>query len=292
MFHLFSALNAKLYHWYQFTISCFGEFGFQVKEARELSKLAINVINLLPKSDKYPLVADFLDDFILHLMGIYFTTISHHDAIQSLTLSGHGLNCMMILRSQLEAVLIFLFITEPDLDLKQVKLRIENYLDWIKVKMKQNMERSSKLIFYIEKCNDDFKASVIRNYEAVLEKYVNNQQEFNRILRSSSFLKDKRSIAEINGIENLYEHIYSESSAAIHVADISDRMREDENFPFNIYSYIIRHNRGALWPLMLSNLLEVYAIRRLAKFFSIDSIVEPLLIKIFMKKEIKRDKAR
>jgi hypothetical protein len=225
---LFYGINAKLYHWHQFTKSCLSEYGFQVKEARELSKLGMDIINYFDKSTKKDIskgidLENYNDSFS-YIFAIYFTTISHHDAIQVLSLSGHGLNSMMILRAQLEILLILLYITEPDRDLKEVMYRIDYYADYIKVKMKQNMDKSLNFPFYNYKCDNDFKDSIINNYKEVCSKYINSNK-FKSLEKCTSFPINKKKLAEEYKIKDLYDCVFAESSASIHAADISDRMQ-------------------------------------------------------------------
>jgi hypothetical protein len=284
MRNLFYGINAKVYHWYQFTKSCLGEYGFQVKEARELSKLGMNIIKYFDQSAKREFfkkvkLEDFSDSFS-YIFGVYFTTLSHHDAIQILSLSGHGLNSLMILGSQLETLLILLYMTEPDMDLREVMDRIDYYIDYVKVKMKQNMEKSLNLSFYSYKCNDEFNSSIFSNYEEVCSKYLNNNKI--KILKNcTSFPMNKKKLAEKYNIKELYDCIFAESSASIHATDISDRMQRIDDLTMSGFKYTISHSKGYLWSLMMSNLVQYHSILYFSKFFGIDHILRPKLLKIF-----------
>lgn len=110
---ILSAFDAKFYHWRQFTNYCFSERGDQLKEARQLTKLGMGIMSYLPQSTRDDLKVEHFEPFVAHILGIYYSTLGHHDSIQSLALSGHSLDSMIILRSQLESILVFFYVTEP-----------------------------------------------------------------------------------------------------------------------------------------------------------------------------------
>ena len=278
---MFSAFSAKIHHWFQFTKFCFSERGFQVKEARELTKLGMSAIRLFPRSSRDDFALEHLEPFVAHILGVYYTAIGHHDAVQVLALAGHSLDSMILLRSQLEAILAFFYVTEPQTDLHEVFLRTDKYRDWVVVKMKQNMDRSSKLSLLRVVENDGFESTVRDNYEIIKDKYSSSRSDFAQLERSNSFLTaaQRENLAKAFHIEELYQHIYAESSASIHFADIGDRMREIE--PLR-YHYTIRYKHGAFWFVMLSNLLQFHCIKQFGIFFGIETIVTPKLEAIFV----------
>jgi len=282
--NLFSALGVKLYHLSQFARFCFSERGEEIKEARKLTKLGIAAIKIFPQSTREDLMTEYLEPFIAHVLGIYYRAISHHDSIQSHALSGHGLNTMILLRSQLETILTFLYITQPQTDLDEVYKRTDKYRDWVVIKMKQNMEQSHKFDFAQKISRSDFTDNINNNFKIVKDKYINLPKEFSRLEKSSNFLsrEQRETLAKQFAIEGLYHHIYAESSASIHFADISDCMEEIDSFN---YSYTIRHKNGAFWPIFISNILQFYLIRQFSVFFGIDSILLPRLKAIFLSKD-------
>jgi hypothetical protein len=281
MKHIFSAFGAKAYHWREFTKFCFCERGSQEKEARQITKLGMSVLSLLPQSMRQDLRLQDFQAFVAHIYGIYLTALTKHDSVQVLTLSGHSVDSMMLLRSQLETVLAFLYVTEPQDDRREVYKRIDRYRDWVVVKMEQNMESSLKLNLVQVLVEEDFITTVRGNYELVKAKYGGSSSEFVKLEKAHNFLSppERELIADRFGIEDLYHHIYSESSASIHFADISARMHKIGEFG---YHYPIREKHGAFWPLMLSNLLQFHCILQFGKFFGIDSILVPKLGAIFV----------
>jgi hypothetical protein len=284
MTYIFSGFGAKMHHWYQFTKFCFSERGAQIKEARKLTKLGMAVIKFFPQSTREDLMIEHFEPFVAHILGIYYAAVCHHDSVQTLTLSGHSLNSMMLLRSQLETVLTFFYVTQPQADLDEVYRRTDRYRDWVVVKMKKNMERSLRLDLVQALLRDDFKNTIRDNYDIIKEKYLDSPSDFSLLENSHNFLSraQREDLAKAFRIEELYHHIYAESSASIHFADISDRMQETE--PLR-YCYTIRHKHGALWPVMLSNLLQFNCIKQFGVFFGIESILTPRLRTILLSKD-------
>jgi hypothetical protein len=278
---ILSSLSVKLYHWKQFTKYCFSERGDQLKEARQLTKLGMSILSYLPQSKRDDIQVEHFEPFVAHILGIYYTTLGHHDSIQSLALSGHSLDSMIILRSQLESILVFFYVTEPQDNLFEVYNRTDMYRDWVAIKMKQNMDKSAKLDLFRLILKDDFKTSVNDNYEIVKEKYAEIPSEFNRLEKAHNFLSHqlRESVATKFGVLGPYNHIYAESSATIHFADIGDRMRSTEDA---MYRFTIRNKQGAFWPITLSNLLQFKCIKQFGVFFGIESIITPLIEKIML----------
>jgi hypothetical protein len=282
MTNILSAFSAKMHHWYQFTKFCFSEHGAQIKEARKLTKIGMTILKFLPQSTREDLMIEHLEPFVSHILGIYYAAVGHHDSIQALTLSGHSLNSMILLRSQLETVLTFFYVTEPQTDLKEVYKRTDRYRDWVVVKMKYNMDRSLKFDLVEALLPDDFKSTIQENYEIIKSKYLDSASNFTKLENSHNFLTEvqREALAKTFHIEALYHHIYAESSASIHFADIGDRMQETE--PLG-YSYAIRYKHGAFWPVMLSNLLQFNCIKQFGVFFGIESFLTPRLQAVFIK---------
>jgi hypothetical protein len=276
MIQIFSAFGSKLHQLYDFASYCFPERGAELKEARRLTKFGMNAPSLFPQSTREDIGSDDFEPFIAHILGIYYSSIGHHDAIQTLTMSGHSLDSFILLRTQLEAILAFFYVTEPQDNLLEIFKRTERYRDWIAVKMKQNMDKSLKFDLLHKLMNGDFKNNVLGNYNVILEKYATAPQELNKLENANSFLSrnEREALAIKFHIEGFYHHIYAESSAGIHFADISDRMQEVE---FYTYRYKIRKQHDAFWPLILSNMLQVKCILQFGKFFGVESSITPLV---------------
>jgi len=224
---------------------------------------------------------DDFEDFMAHILGIYFTTVGHHDSIQFLSVARHELEALIVLRPQMEALLTLLYFIEPHDDLEEVFSRVDKYRDWLLVKMKRNMDRSYKfdLLDSITK-TDDFQKTVLANYGTILEKYRGVDKELKLITHSHSFLKDKRSVASAFEIEDLFDHIYAEASASIHIADISDRMQKSEKPNFYGYEYSIQNKGTGFWALLMSNMIMIHAINNLSKFLGVEETIKPKVMNI------------
>lgn len=283
MRNIFSSFRAKLYHWYNFSKFCFGEKGHQIRESREISKLSLELFNCMKYSERDDLDLEDFESFFGLIYGIYISTIGHHDAIQTLALSGHSLNSMINLRPHLESVLTLLYILEPDDNLNEVYSRVDLYQDWVMIKMKKNMDRSKDLPMSEIVMPDNFRKTIKENYDMVKEKHRNNPELFSYLKKANSFLNGDRrlAIAEKFRIDAYYKHIYAEASASIHITDISDRMNTWESIYGMGFEYKIRRKDGTFWPLLMANILQINSIKGLANFFKIYHLLEPKIKKVF-----------
>ena len=281
MKHTFFSLPAKLHHWFEFTRFCFSEQSFQIREARQLTKLGMSVVHLLPESTRDDLKVIHFEPFLAHILGIYYSAVGHHDAVQTIALAGHGLDSLILLRPHLETLLVFLYVTEPQNELNEVFKRTDEYRDWVCVKMKQNMDRSRKLDLYRTIMDrDTFRDMVETNYAIIQGKYLDNKGALKRLEKLSSFINnaERERIASKFNMADLYHYIFAESSASIHFADIGDRMQETGD---SKYRFPIRDKRGALWSVLVSNLLQIRCIRQFGEFFGLESHLTPKLQRIF-----------
>jgi hypothetical protein len=117
------------------------------------------------------------------------------------------------------------------------------------------------------------------SYNELEKQYQGRENEFEPLKRQVSFLKDKPGIAERHGFKSLYAHIYAESSASIHLADISDRIEEvltDAQREYHFNTLIDE----ARWALFLSNMLRLFQIKQFAKFYAIEDTIVPMLKKV------------
>jgi hypothetical protein len=281
MLNKFFEINPKLDLWYRFTRCCFNKTPFPLNHARSIAKLAIELPKYIKNSRRDDFLIDDLEDFIAHILGVYFTTVAHHNSIQILSVACHEIEALIILRPQLEALLILLYFIEPHEDIEKVFTRVDKYRDWLLVKMKKNMDRSYKFdLLNSISSTDDFQKSVLANYDSILEKYCDFNKELKSLTHSHSFLKDKRAVARAFDIEDLFDHIYAESSASIHIADISDRMQESEKPNFNGYEYRIQNKGTGFGALLMSNMIMIHAINNLSKFLGVEHIIKPKVMKI------------
>ena len=268
------AIRAKFHHLLDFARFAFSERNILIGEARQITQLGVTVANLAYQSDRKDILLDSFKPFVANLYGIWYASLAHHDAIQTLALSGHSLESMVLLRPHLESVLTFLYSTEPDRDLGQVEARLNRYRDWVIVKMKKNFDKSRRLdLVQALSKTQDFDHDIQHSYGAVKDGYADNPQEFKVLEDGFSFLtyNERVALATRYDILNLYHHVFAESSAGIHFADVGDRMTE---LGPSTYQYLIRRKKGAFWPIMLSNLLQIRATRQFGRFFGIGSIVD------------------
>jgi hypothetical protein len=287
---MFNSFKPKLYHWLVFTKDCFQTYNPLLKDSRELSKIVKRSLVLLKESNRSAIIKKYSDHIFAHIVGMYLTILSWHEGIQLLGLSNQRLNMLAFLRPELDALLIFLFFLEPKDNVNEIEKRVNQYIDWIKVKMFQNMERSSKLsIVDIIPGMEEYKNEVRANYEKVKEKYKHLDKEWRVLEATSSFLSNKNKLAKLYGIEDFYNHVYTEASATIHIADISDRMQYymDSNKAGYIYDLT---PSSAFWQLALSNKVLIISIEKFAKFFGLERQINKLLNKVFKDVDYDQDK--
>lgn len=252
-----------------------------ILQAKIINKIGQGLPSLIPLSSRSDLKREHFKGFVADLLGIHYSTLAHHDAVLILTVSGHPLESLMIVRAHLEAVLIMMFFVEPEINCEAILARVERYRDWVNIQMYKNMQRSSKLELFKEIYDSShFISSITENYQQVLKKYSHRQKELESLIKSNSFLINKRYIAEQNGIEDLYDHIHAEASASIHVADISDRMQEHHTASADGYIYAVRHKHISPWPLALSNLMQLHELKKIGSFLGIAGHLQHKLEKV------------
>jgi hypothetical protein len=77
-------------------------------------------------------------------------------------------------------------------------------------------------------------------------------------------------------MEDLYLHIFSESSATIHAADVTDRVEIDV-LAHGITYKLDKNTEESFWLLMLSNLVQFNVIINISKYFDVYKSVQPML---------------
>lgn len=239
-----------------------------------IARFSIRKIKDSPREDLKNMEMHVLLSF---LIGMYYETIKYHKAVVGLILSGHASCAFNLIRSQLEALLIFLYFVDPGEDIQEVQNRTNEYQNWIAIKMYDNNKKSIRLDLLKDFLdNDEYIGNLERNYNGV--KAELSESEFKRLEKSHSFLKNKPQIAEKYDFKDLYNHIQAESSASIHIADISDRLNWVEE-PFYVgYEY---NENGVVpfWPLLLTNALQVYLLLGFTRFFKLQKSLLPKLEK-------------
>jgi len=281
---IFDGFSLKSYQWKQFTKNCFTERGFQLKEARKIRKLSEKTLDMMNSYGWSETEIDFFHSTFAPIFGFYYGTISYHDSIQTLSLSGHALNAMNLLRPHLEALLLLVYILENRDDLIKMENKVYDYFDWVIVKMKINTDQSFKSELARIILTEDTMEKVKNNFNEIKSKYANNPKGFKKLLKMNSFLnsKERLRLSKKINIEGLYHHIYAESSAVIHFADIEHRM-EASSEHLDGYTYDIRKKNAAVWPILISNLLQVNCIMQLSKIFHKEDITKQKLESIFNK---------
>ena len=271
------SIKIKFYHWWQYTKNCFRIKNPFMSQARQLTKITEHTIRLVNHSARAHLLHDYFDSWLPTVFGIFFTVTDYHKTIQTLALSGFGLHAFHLIRSQLESLLIFLYFIEPDENLSEIETRVNAYLDWVIVKMYVNMTNSADFPVLQALSNyHQYVQQITETYQDLEKRYQEKKTTLNELKRSSSFLKNKPQLAEKYGFKSLYNHIQSESSASIHTADISDRIAEIMTTDSHEYHFNVLLDE-ARWTVLLSNLLQAYLLRNLAKFFRIEDPVISML---------------
>lgn len=163
-------LILKLYHWWQFTKNCFRIQNPFLLQAKKLIQVSNKAIRLSNTSKRAFIFQEYGNAWLPCMFGIYFTAVNYHKTVQTLALSGYGLNALHIVRSQLETLLIFCHFTEPGEDFIEIDRRVTQYLDWLVVKMYVNMVKSS-----------DFPVlQALSNYECYVQQVKNNYHELEK----------------------------------------------------------------------------------------------------------------
>lgn len=264
----------KLTQWLRYTQAIIKSKNKFLPMAARLEKVEKFCFKEVGKTNKFREIANS-PDLLQFFLGPYLTAVSYHQSIILSSLSKNGLNGFVLLRPQLESTLIFLYFLDSS-DEEELLNRVEEYYDWVVVKMYENAQKSNEFEFVPHlSTHNGFMKKIETNYSSLKDRYIGKDAEFNRLKRSS-FLKNKRGIAKQNDIEGLFLHIQSEASASIHVADVSDRVTytlspTDITYSFNKYS------DDSFWVLMLSNLILISLIKSMAKYFDVYPMVKEKL---------------
>ncbi|XCN72620.1 MAG: DUF5677 domain-containing protein [Candidatus Electrothrix aestuarii] len=211
---------------------------------------------------------DIDEEYFYRILGVHYSIIGIYDAIFELSVCGHSSVTYSLLRMQMENFLILIYLTEDKNNLAQVNARIEEYEDWIKIKMFQNNKRSKNFDLYRQFASSEkYTQTVKNNYLLTKEKYSLNINDFKALEKRPSFLKDKRKIAQLVSLEEVYDHIVADGSATIHCADLYDKIDSTLEEDTVEYSFNIRPTHYSPWVLLLSNFLIQKQLLYLADFF-------------------------
>ncbi len=138
------------------------------------------------------------------------------------------------------------------------------------VKMHMNAKKSQDFDFFnIHPSHSDYMSATEDNFIYVKNKHVNDPKAFKSIVDSQSFLKDKAEIARQCDIEQLYKGIFSQTSATVHVADLSDRMDTYVEEETEFYTYKLGSHNESTMIGGTANILLVKALVDFSRFFQI-----------------------
>ena len=169
------------------------------------------------------------------------------------------------------------YLISPKSDIKEVEKRVEAYREWIMVKMYNNSQKSRDFDFFnIHPSHQGYMKNVEENYIFVKDKYKNSPDHFKKIEKAQSFIDNKRKLAKECEIEDLYLAVFSETSATVHIADISDRMIKESGDAFEGYQYKLSSSSESMMLSGISNMLLIKAVFDFCDFFdfSQDTIKE------------------
>ena len=261
---------SKFKYIFKFIKSSLFSNGFYTSTSSQISKVAKKCLANISNMQRDDLNTENFESFIAHILGVFSYVVSYHESISFLSLAGHSLNGLTLLRSQLEAYLIFTYLINPKFDLNEIEKRVDRYRDWVMVKMYLNSKKSKNFeLFTINPAHDPYLEQVEKNYLLVKEKYKDSPEIFRELEKSQSFLKNKREVARQCEIEELYLGIFTETSATVHLADISDRMISSESEDFDGYIYKFSSNTEAMMLSGISNTLLIRAISDYMEFFDL-----------------------
>lgn len=271
---------SKLRYILGFIKSCYSDKGLNSRVSYDFNKVSRECFAYMRDMEREDLKTEHFDSFVAHILGVYSSIISYHDSISYLCLAGHGLNSSILLRSQLESYLIFYYLISPKTDIEEIENRVDAYRDWVMIKMYLNSQKSKNFdLFTLNPEHEPYLQDVERNYNYVKDKYKELPELFEKLKASQSFLKDKRQIAKEADIEDLYLGIFTETSATVHLADISDRMQNESREDFDGYSYKFSSNHESMMISGVSNILLIKAINDFVDFFEYPKDVRMKLFK-------------
>lgn len=284
-------MRTKIYYIIRFIKSTISNKGADLKTSSQLNKIAKECLGIVQFTERDDLYVEDFHSFIARILGVFTMIVSYHESITFLCLAKQSLNASILLRTQLEAHLILCHLINPSEKIEDVKERVHKYEDWVCIKMYQNSKKSKNFeLFTISPQHSLYLENIETNYLAIKEKYINNPNIFRDLEKSQSFLSDKRTVAKLNGIEDLYLGIFTETSASVHLADISDRMIKEEDEDFDGYSYNFNSSSESMMMVGISNILLLKSITIYFDFLKIPKeIKKALLSKTSLARQVIKD---
>ena len=267
---------AKVAAWWGLTVSIATAPNHVHGISRRLDQLSLSVWRVYEDHGRDDLRVEHFEAFVARILGVFYSTISHHRAVRTLVLGGYGLEAFMVLRAQLEATVILDYLVEPGDDHDEVLRRVDRYVDWVIIHQYKNMERSNRFSVVREiPMTDGYRKSVKASYKEIEKRRT--PEDMLTLRKLLTFPGKACDVAGRHGYDDLYDHIYAESSTSIHAGDIGDRMWRQDRPGFHGYSYHLGHHQSAFWPLLMSNMVQFTALRAIGEFFGIESQLQPKL---------------
>lgn len=268
--------KSKLSEWLKYTKYAIKTKNHNLPVSKKLEKAGFRCLDEMSKTDMGQVIARD-PNCCQFFFSPYTTSLNYHQAIMSASLSGSSLSNFVLVRPQLESALIFLYFINAS-SIEQLFERVEEYYDWVAVKMYQNSKKSDEFDFANHiTSNEDFKDKITVIYEIVIKKYGNREQELKKLNRAS-FISNKRNMARLYDIEGLFLHVQAETSSNIHISDVSDRSSYDILGDEVLYSFNDNKN-DCFWAQVLSNMIQTTLIKEATKYFDTPNILKEELNK-------------
>ncbi|PIP95182.1 MAG: hypothetical protein COW00_13590 [Bdellovibrio sp. CG12_big_fil_rev_8_21_14_0_65_39_13] len=246
-----------------------------LSQSKKLTDIAKNIIEYCKQSNRDDLQVRNFFEFFADILGIHYTSIAHHESIKQLCITNYGLEALMLLRPQFDSFLKVAHFFEPKDDLNEIHKRVEEFEDWRIIKMSQNLNKSKNFDLFKALPNKSYDKDILKLRKKIQEKYKCNHEKFEELSKRNHFLSSEqiKSLTKNLNIFDFYNHVKAESSASLHVTDLSDRMRESERDSFDGYTFQIKIQGSGFYPLHLSNLILVHQLMCWADFFDIKDII-------------------
>jgi hypothetical protein len=211
---------------------------------------------LLQEADNEKL-ANLAKEHWEELLSLVMSIISAQSCIMFLSATGSGLEALGILRSILNRTLTLVYLLEDE---ALIYSRLQQYADWTLLRIGTNLEESQKSSIAMIVITERFITDIERGVSEIQSRL--KKSEFDRLKRAHDFLssEERKRIASKCGLEGHYEHIFAESSAVIHGADVYDRFELDVDGK----KILMTHNE-ANWPLLFANYISGIALLQFAR---------------------------
>ncbi len=182
----------KLHYIGTFIKTALSSKGADLATAKQLYKVAKKCVVISQHTEREDLFVEDFHSFVARILGVFSMIVSYHESIVFLCLSKQALNASILLRTQLEAHLIFCYLINPNENLDEVEERVHEYQDWVCIKMYLNSKKSKDFdLFTLNPMHSLYLQQVEENYATVKTKYSDKPELFKELEKSQSFLKNK-----------------------------------------------------------------------------------------------------